>query len=87
MENPAGVAVDVEGNFIVAESENFRVQIFDVMGQSIRIFGSEGTLEGQLKSPWGVAVDREGNVVVADQGMFTSFLLILFKFLCCQRES
>ena len=38
---PNGVAVDEEGNFIVADSRNDRVQIFSSSGVYIKKFGTK----------------------------------------------
>merc|ERR1712027_237652 len=53
---------------IVSDSNNHRLQIFDVNGKVLTTFGSEGTEEGQFKFPRGVAVDEQGFIFVADSG-------------------
>ena len=63
---PAGLAVDLEGNLYVADSDNHRIQKFDGDGHFLGVFGSAGGQDGQFNGPWGVAVDREGNIYVAD---------------------
>jgi len=60
------VAVDGDGNIVVADSQNNRVQIFDAAGRFLRKFGSKGAGFGQFDQPWGVAVDRMGHVIVSD---------------------
>merc|ERR1712029_756511 len=49
---------------IVSDSNNHRLQIFDVNGKVLTTFGSEGTEEGQFKFPRGVAVDEQGFIFV-----------------------
>jgi sugar lactone lactonase YvrE len=61
------VAVDGEGNIIVADRLNHRVQVFSRTGQFIRKFGSLGNGNGQFNCPEGVFVDGEGNIIVADR--------------------
>jgi hypothetical protein len=61
-----GVAVDGQGNIIVADSLNDRIQVFDGSGNFLRMWGSEGTGPAQFHCPSGVAVDGQGHFVVAD---------------------
>ena len=64
---PLGVAVDAEGNLVVADTGNDRVQVLRPDGSHVRtIGGSQGSGPGQFNCPGGVAVDAEGNLVVAD---------------------
>lgn len=60
--------MDNDGNFIICEQLNQRVQIWDPSGKTVlHMFGSPGTNRGEFKSPWGIAVDREsGVIIVAD---------------------
>lgn len=64
---PWGICCDQQGNIIVGDRSNHRIQIFDVNGQLRYKFGSEGSRPGQFNRPAGVAVTREGHVVVADK--------------------
>ena len=45
---PNGVAVDEEGNFIVADSRNDRVQIFSSSGVFIKKFGTKVSWKAEL---------------------------------------
>ena len=65
---PLGVAVSREGNFVVADSRNHRLQVFEPDGTFLRTIGCQGNADGELKFPMGVAVDRAGNIAVADWG-------------------
>jgi hypothetical protein len=40
--------VDAEGNLYVADTLNFRVQIFDPTGVLVTTFGSQGSAPGQF---------------------------------------
>jgi hypothetical protein len=62
----ASVAFDNEGNIIVTDNGNHRVQVFSGTGQFIRKFGSKGNGDGQFNGPCGVTVDEEGNIIVTD---------------------
>ena len=64
---PWGICCDQQGNIIVGDRSNHRIQVFDMNGQLKYKFGSEGSRPGQFNRPAGVAVTREGHVVVADK--------------------
>jgi uncharacterized protein (TIGR03663 family) len=62
LQQPAGLAVDGDGNVYVADSFNSRVQKFDRDGRFVAVLGGPD----RFFQPWGVAVDRDGSVYVAD---------------------
>jgi len=60
-------AIDIEnGRLYVADTTNFRVQIFDLEGKALDRFGSIGDRPGTFSRPKGIAVDKEGRTYVAD---------------------
>ena len=62
-----GVAVDDEGNILVADSNNRRIQKFTTDGQFLTSVGTKGT--GQFRSPWDVAFNTHNKkVYVVDNG-------------------
>ena len=62
-----GLAFDSEGNLVVADCCNHRVQVLRYSdGAHVRTIGSEGSGNGQFNYPRGIAVDGEGNVAVFD---------------------
>ena len=70
---PCGVAVDGEGNIIVADMDNHRIRkispdgnVSTLAGSGSADFGDGQGVEAHFRYPWGVAVDGEGNVIVAD---------------------
>jgi streptogramin lyase len=65
---PWGVAVNSEGQLLVVDSANSRVEKFSAEGAFVSSFGSVGSGNGQLKEPQGIALDSAGNVWVADTG-------------------
>jgi len=67
---PTAVAIDLSGNYVIADSGNNRIQVISPSGNFIRQFGSGGSIvgDGNLNYPTGVAVDLSGNYLVADSG-------------------
>ncbi len=63
---PTQIAFDPDGNLLVTDSFNFRVQVFTPEGETIRQIGEGGTGLGQFALPKGMAVDGRGRVYVAD---------------------
>ncbi|MFN7915652.1 MAG: 6-bladed beta-propeller [Vicinamibacterales bacterium] len=63
---PTNLTVDRQGQLYVADTLNFRVQVFDPKGQFVRTFGTLGDGPGQMNRPKGVGVDSEGHVYVVD---------------------
>lgn len=55
-----------DGQLLVTDSLNFRIQRFDRHGRFIGQFGSPGNAMGDLSRPKGVAEDRHGHVYVVD---------------------
>jgi len=66
---PYGLDMDRDGNLIVCEFGNNRVQKIDKQtGRSLAVWGSAGREPGELAYPWGVAVDKRNRVVAVDAG-------------------
>jgi DNA-binding beta-propeller fold protein YncE/tetratricopeptide (TPR) repeat protein len=68
LKNPRGIAVDVSGNFWVADTGNDRLQKFNREGSLLQVIGRGGSKEGEFDSPSAVALTLKGNIVVADTG-------------------
>lgn len=64
---PWGVCIDQEGNILIADRSNNRIQMFTKRGDFIRSFGSHGSENGQFDRPAGIAVDRTNRIIVADK--------------------
>ncbi|MFZ4813967.1 MAG: hypothetical protein ACOYL5_05480, partial [Phototrophicaceae bacterium] len=76
LERPNGVALDPEGNLFVADTWNYRIQVFNAAGVAQRAWGQRGEFgaAAQAIPPdglWGprdVALDANSNVYVSDTG-------------------
>ena len=60
---PRGVAVDDEGNILVADKGNHRIQKFTIDGQFLTSVGTEGTGPLQFSSPMDVAFNTHNKKV------------------------
>jgi DNA-binding beta-propeller fold protein YncE len=66
---PYGLDEDADGNLVVCEFGNNRIQLIDKQtGKSLKIWGTAGRDPGQLAYPWGVAVDKRNRIVAVDAG-------------------
>ncbi len=63
---PSGLCLTPEGNFLLTDDFNHRIQIYDSQFKLLNSFGEKGKEPGQLQYPKGIAVDGEGNIFVAD---------------------
>jgi sugar lactone lactonase YvrE len=68
--DPAGIALDPEGNVWVADTGHNRIQEFGPDGEFLRQFGATGSGNGQLSGPRGVVFDSEGDIWVLDSGNY-----------------
>jgi tripartite motif-containing protein 71 len=64
---PWGVCCDLDGNIIVADRSNNRIQIFRPNGTFYHQFGKQGSEPGQFDRPAGVTSDLKHRIVVADK--------------------
>ena len=67
-DSPTGIAVDGNGNILVADTGNGRIEKFSPRGTFLSTMGTKGSGHGQLAEPDGIAVDRSGNIYIADVG-------------------
>jgi DNA-binding beta-propeller fold protein YncE len=72
--HPRGVAVDGDGNIIVADYGNHRIRkispdgnVSTLAGSGKKDFGDGQGAQAHFNCPHGVAVDGEGNIIVADR--------------------
>ncbi|XP_076344877.1 protein brain tumor-like isoform X2 [Tachypleus tridentatus] len=65
---PSGVAVNAQSDIIVADTNNHRIQIFDIEGRFKFQFGECGKRDGQLLYPNRVAVVKtSGDIIVTER--------------------
>jgi ABC-type Fe3+ transport system permease subunit/sugar lactone lactonase YvrE len=66
---PYGLDRDQDGDLIVCEFGNNRVQKIDKQtGRSKAMWGGAGREPGRLAYPWGVCVDKRGRIIAVDAG-------------------
>jgi sugar lactone lactonase YvrE len=66
---PTNLSVDGQGRLFVADTMNFRVQVFDTAGRFVKAIGSMGDAVGDFSRPKGVGLDSEGHIYVADANL------------------
>ena len=64
--NPVG-CVCYKNMFIVADSLNSCLKLFNSSGNFLRKIGEKGNEDGQFLRPYGVCVDQHGNILVSDK--------------------
>lgn len=64
---PWGLCVDKDGNVIVADRRNNRVQVFYTDGSCKLMFGEKGSGNGQFDLPAGISTDPQNRIVVVDK--------------------
>ena len=65
-DGPSGIAVDANGNILVADTNNGRIEKFSPTGEFLSSMGIKGIGYGQLGAPNSIVIDRVGNIYVAD---------------------
>lgn len=63
---PTNIAMDPDGNIVVSDTLNGRLQVLAPDGAFVRAVGGLGDTPGSFARPKGVAVDREGRLFVVD---------------------
>ena len=66
LDRPSLMTWDADGNILVAEGRNHRIQRLTPDGESLATYGEFGDGPGQFNMPWGVATDAEGAIYVGD---------------------
>lgn len=63
---PRDIDIREDGNLVVTDTGNHRVQVFDPEGNFIEAFGTQGALPGQFFEPVGIASTDGGELFVVD---------------------
>ncbi len=65
---PKGIAIDHDGNVLVADTGTNRIRRYGADGAHLGDFGRWGREPGEFDGPTGVAVGPDGSIYVADAG-------------------
>ena len=65
---PWGVALDSNGQLLVAEQGGHCISIFNDNGKKEKTLGSRGFSQNKLEWPYGIAVSTRGDIIVCDTG-------------------
>ena len=65
---PSDVTILSNGDIVVADTNNHRLQVFTPEGLHHRTIGAHGAEEGMFSHPIGLTTDTYGNLLVADEG-------------------
>lgn len=52
--------------FVVADSGNGCLKVFDSSGTFLRMTGERSNADRELENPWGLCVDKHGHILVSD---------------------
>ncbi|MCI0396031.1 MAG: TIGR03663 family protein [Chloroflexi bacterium] len=63
---PRDIGILPDGNLLVTDTGNHRLQVLDAAGNFIRQIGSRGTELGRFQEPVGIGLNPDGLVYVAD---------------------
>ena len=66
LDEPRHLSIYKNGNLIVCDCENHRVQIFNLNGMFLSKFGRRGSTVGNFNGPASTAVLTDGKIVVSD---------------------
>ncbi|XP_033121514.1 tripartite motif-containing protein 2-like [Anneissia japonica] len=62
---PHGITLTKEGHVVVADYENNRILLFDLLNIKIKILIYNGKEDGKVSAPDGVAIDMDENIIVS----------------------
>ncbi|XP_022798043.1 tripartite motif-containing protein 2-like [Stylophora pistillata] len=66
LSNPLS-CVRYKDKFFVSDMEDHSIKVFDITGQFLYKFGSQGTANGQFMAPFGLHIDRFNCLLVCDR--------------------
>lgn len=64
--NPNSLVIKPNGEVLVVDTGNHRLQVFTPYGSLLKVIGRAGSANGEFQSPKDVAIDANGNYYVAD---------------------
>ncbi len=64
--SPWGVAVMLNGNIVITDDMNKKVNVLDMNGTQLYSWNSYNSANSRFSYPWYVTVDRDNNIYIAD---------------------
>ncbi len=64
--NPSELAISCEGELYACDTNNYRIQVFDLELEFQRSFGSQEKAAGQFCYPTSIAFDSDGQLYITD---------------------
>ena len=61
-----GISVDSEGNILILDSGNFRLQKYNKNGKYLQTIGRQGQGPGEFESPTSLYIDAKDNLYIED---------------------
>ena len=65
LNGPVGIAINA-GRVYVADTENHRIQVFDLEGNYLNSIGKEGSRPGEFNTPMHLTIGPDGNLYVPE---------------------
>ena len=70
LNEPHDMALDKNGNIVVANQQGFGIKVFSREGNLLKEFGTAGKGNYEIRGTWGVGILSNGNIVVSENSKY-----------------